>query len=193
LPWVGDALHLLFVLASLAWTFAALALPSHFSFPLALYMMPLAAFCLAKLVIGPLLYSRRVACSWKGIVGAAVAGMGLSHAIARGVVAGLWGRSHVFHVTGKGSVAARKKRWRLAVDSVREEAMLFLGLTLAIIAVAVAREPEHRESLFWIGMLVLQCMPYLAAMLCAWAASWCEASRGSSAQAVQERHTLAKT
>jgi exo-beta-1,3-glucanase (GH17 family)/cellulose synthase/poly-beta-1,6-N-acetylglucosamine synthase-like glycosyltransferase len=193
LPWVGDALHLVFVLASLAWTFAVLALPSHFSFPLALYMMPLAAFCLAKLVMGPLLYSRRVACSWKGIVGAAVAGMGLSHAIARGVIAGLWGRSHVFHVTGKGSVATQKKRWRLAVDSVREEAMMFLGLTIAIVAVAVAREPDHRESLFWIGMLVLQCMPYLAAILCAWAASWSETGRTSSTQALRKQRALART
>ena len=200
LPWFGDALHLVFVLASLAWTFAVLAIPASFAFPLALYMMPLAAFCLAKLVMGPLLYWRRVACSWKGIVGAAVAGMGLSHAIARGVVAGLWGRSHVFHVTGKGNgnlqayaderadgqaqgqaqgqpqgdklaIPVKPKRWRLAASSVREEAMLFFGLLLAIAAVAITRESGERESLFWMGMLVLQSMPYLAAMLSAWAAA----------------------
>jgi hypothetical protein len=168
-------------------------LPGYFSFPLALYMMPLAAFCMAKLVIGPLLYSRRVACSWKGIVGAAVAGMGLSHAIARGVVAGLWGRTHVFHITGKGGALDENKRWRLALGSVREEAMLFLGLTLAIVAVAIAREPGHRESLFWIAMMILQCMPYLAALLCAWAARWCAASRASSARIQRKGRVLAKT
>jgi exo-beta-1,3-glucanase (GH17 family)/cellulose synthase/poly-beta-1,6-N-acetylglucosamine synthase-like glycosyltransferase len=183
LPWIGDALHLFFVLASMVWTFAVLAFPAYFSFPLALYMMPLAAFCLAKLVMGPLLYSRRVACSWKGIVGAAVAGMGLSHAIARGVVAGLWGRSHVFHITGKGGAEGKYQRWRLALGSVREELMLFLGLILAMAAVAITREPDHRESLFWIGMLVLQCMPYLAAMLSAWAASMSEVARPTAISA----------
>jgi exo-beta-1,3-glucanase (GH17 family)/cellulose synthase/poly-beta-1,6-N-acetylglucosamine synthase-like glycosyltransferase len=182
LPWAGDGLHLFFVLASMAWTLAVLALPEYFSFPLALYMMPLAAFCLAKLVMGPLLYWRRVDCSWKGIVGAAVAGMGLSHAIARGVVAGLWGRSHVFQITGKGGADGLHQRWRLALRSVREEAMLFMGSILALVAVAITREPDHRESLFWMGMLVLQCMPYLAAMLSAWAASWSEAGHASTVQ-----------
>jgi len=195
LPWLGDALHLVFALASLAWTFAVVAMPAHFSFPLALYMIPLAAFCLAKLVMGPLLYWRRVPCSWKGIVGAAVAGMGLSHAIARGVLAGVFGRLHVFHITGKGSADAvpiRSKRLRMAASSVREEAMFFLALTLAIFAVAITREPNHLDSLFWIVMLVLQCMPYLAAMLSAWAASWDEAGTGSSVQTQPENHLPAR-
>jgi exo-beta-1,3-glucanase (GH17 family)/cellulose synthase/poly-beta-1,6-N-acetylglucosamine synthase-like glycosyltransferase len=177
LPWVGDTLHLFFVLASIAWTFSVLAWPAHFSFPLALYMMPLAAFCFAKLVMGPLLYWRRVACSWKGIVGAAVAGMGLSHAIARGVVAGLWGHSHVFHITSKGNAGAPSKPWRVALKSVREEAMLLIGLAFAMLAVAITREPGHQASLFWMGMMVLQSMPYIAAMLSAWAASWNEVIR----------------
>jgi hypothetical protein len=174
LPWIGDALHLVFVLAALAWTFAVLALPQYFSLPLALYMMPLAAFCLAKLIMGPLLYWRRVACSWKGNLGAAIAGMALSHAIARGVIAGLFARSHVFQITGKGNRPAvktntTKQSW--AINSVREEAMLFMALMIAIGAVALTRDSAHHESLFWMGMLILQSIPYLAAMLCAWAAS----------------------
>jgi exo-beta-1,3-glucanase (GH17 family)/cellulose synthase/poly-beta-1,6-N-acetylglucosamine synthase-like glycosyltransferase len=180
LPWVGDALHLFFVLASMAWTLSVLALPAYFSFPLALYMMPLATFCLAKLVMGPLLYWRRVECSWKGIVGAAVAGMGLSHAIARGVASGLWGHTHVFQVTGKGGADGIHQRWRLALRSVREEALLLLGLSIALLAVAITREPDHQASLFWMGMLVLQCMPYLAALLSAWAASWSESGHVSA-------------
>jgi hypothetical protein len=188
LPWIGDALHLVFVMASLAWTIAVLALPGYFSFPLALYMMPLAAFCAAKLVMGPLLYWRRVACSWKGIIGAAVAGMGLSHAIARGVMAGLLGRSHVFHITGKGqakSAAHKDQRWRIALGSVREEAALFLGVALAAVAVAITRDSGHRESLFWIGVLVLQSLPYLAAMLCAGAASLSDVSKAAPVHAQQ--------
>jgi exo-beta-1,3-glucanase (GH17 family)/cellulose synthase/poly-beta-1,6-N-acetylglucosamine synthase-like glycosyltransferase len=174
LPWMGDALHLVFVLASLVWTIAVLTLPAYFSFPLALYMMPLAAFCTAKLIMGPLLYWRRVACSWKGILGAAIAGMGLSHAIARGVIAGLTSRSNVFQITRKGSQAnatLTQSRFRLALRSVREEAILFVGLCIAMAFVAVTREPGHQESLFWIGMLVMQCAPYLAAMFSAAAAS----------------------
>jgi exo-beta-1,3-glucanase (GH17 family)/cellulose synthase/poly-beta-1,6-N-acetylglucosamine synthase-like glycosyltransferase len=199
LPWMGDALHLVFVIASLLWTVAVLVVPAYFSFPLALYMMPLAAFCAAKLVMGPLLYWRRVACSWKGIIGAAIAGMGLSHAIARGVIAGLLGRANVFQITGKGNAAntkpATRSRWRFglgtthgaalrsALSSVKEEAILFIALTLAITVVAVTREAGHRESLFWIGMLVMQCAPYLAAMISAAAASLSDQGEKVVAQA----------
>jgi hypothetical protein len=202
LPWMGDALHLVFVIASLLWTIAVLFAPAYFTFPLALYMMPLAAFCAAKLVMGPLLYWRRVACSWKGIVGAAIAGMGLSHAIARGVIAGLLGRANVFQVTGKGNVPrttlATKRRWGFglgttrsaalgsALSSIKEEAMLFFALTLAITVVAVTREAGHRESLFWIGMLVMQCAPYLAAMISAAAASLSDQDKKVVAQATTD-------
>jgi exo-beta-1,3-glucanase (GH17 family)/cellulose synthase/poly-beta-1,6-N-acetylglucosamine synthase-like glycosyltransferase len=178
LPWLGDALHLLFVFAALFWTSGVLLAPQHFSFPLALYLAPLAVFCTAKLLMGPLLYWRRVGCSWRGIVGAAVAGMGLSHAIARGVIEGLWGKTAVFQITGKGSAAkpssgnqtqALLPAW---LKPAREELLLLLALLLAVVAVIATDQQSQRESMYWVAMLLLQSLPYMAAVICAFAASW---------------------
>jgi exo-beta-1,3-glucanase (GH17 family)/cellulose synthase/poly-beta-1,6-N-acetylglucosamine synthase-like glycosyltransferase len=168
LPWLGDALHLIFVGAALVWTAGVLALPQYFSLPVALFMLPLAMFCAAKLVIGPLLYWRRVPCSVGSIVGASVAGMALSHAIARGVLAGLFTRAGVFQITAKGGQAASSRAW---VGAAREEMLLFAALLIAIAAVAITRKADHAESLLWMLMLGLQALPYLAALVCAAAAA----------------------
>jgi glycosyltransferase involved in cell wall biosynthesis len=73
LPWIGDALHLFFVLAAIAWTYAALVAPEIFTLPAALILVPVVTFLVAKLVIGPILYRRRVPCSWHEVVGASIA------------------------------------------------------------------------------------------------------------------------
>jgi exo-beta-1,3-glucanase (GH17 family)/cellulose synthase/poly-beta-1,6-N-acetylglucosamine synthase-like glycosyltransferase len=180
LPWFGDALHLVFVFAALFWTAGTLLLPQYFAFPLALYLMPLAVFCVAKLVMGPLLYWRRVSCSWQDRVGAAMAGMGLSHAVARGVLDGLFRTRAVFEVTGKGgspqpspglvvrvgATSHASSDWR----AVREELLLLAALWLAVFAVALGREPESKEPVYWMAMLILQSLPYVAAVLCAFVA-----------------------
>ena len=177
LPWLGDALHLVFVGAALLWTAGTLALPHYFSFPVVLFMLPLALFCAAKLVIGPLLYWRRVPCSVGSIVGASVAGMALSHAIARGVLGGLFTRAGVFQVTSKGGqrlsvVASRPGWWSIRwLAPVREEILLLAALLVAIAAVAITRKADHAESLLWMLMLALQALPYLAALASAVAAA----------------------
>ena len=178
LPWLGDALHLIFVGAALVWTAGVLALPQYFSLPVALFMLPLAMFCAAKLVIGPLLYWRRVPCSAGSIVGASVAGMALSHAIARGVLAGLFSKTGVFQITAKGAKAAQTAAQRSTQRSaVREEGLLLAALLVAIAAVALTRKADHAESLLWMLMLALQALPYLAALACAAAAALPEGAR----------------
>ena len=178
LPWLGDALHLVFVGAALLWTAGTLALPHYFSYPVALFMLPLAMFCAAKLVIGPLLYWRRVPCSAGSIVGASVAGMALSHAIARGVLSGLFTRAGTFQVTSKGGQpslsvnAVRTGGWSSRwLPPAREEILLLAALLVAIAAVAITRRADHAESLLWMLMLALQALPYLAALSCAVAAA----------------------
>ena len=174
LPWIGDALHLVFVFAALGWTLGVLALPHWFSLPVALFMLPLGVFCAAKLVIGPLLYWRRVPCSLGGSAGAAIAGMALSHAIARGVLAGLFRSAGVFHITTKGGAAAARGpyAWLTRIIApVREELLLLTGLAAAIAAIGLTRSSGDVESALWMLMLGLQALPYLAALLCAVAAA----------------------
>ena len=174
LPWLGDALHLVFSFAAMAWTLGFLFAPHWFGLPTALFVVPLAVFFLARLVLGPLLYWRRVPCSAAGIAGAALAGMGLSHSIARGIIAGLTGRRAVFHVTRRVAAVAPapaakpratgKYAW---LAEVREEAALLLGLLACIATLAVHREPGDTALAMWMIVLGMQSLPYAAALACA--------------------------
>lgn len=190
LPWIGDTLHLVFVIAALGWTLGVLALPQWFSLPVALLMLPLGVFCAAKLVIGPLLYWRRVPCSVGGIAGAAIAGMALSHAIARGVLAGLFRGAGVFQITSKGGAAAAVKTSPRSdaglariIAPAREELLLLTALAAAIAAIGITRSSGHVESALWMLMLGLQSLPYLAALMCAVAAALPERRAAASTAA----------
>jgi len=156
----------------MAWTLGYLFAPHLFGLPIALFVVPLAVFFLARLVLGPLLYWRRVPCSAAGIAGAALAGMGLSHSVARGIIAGLIGRRAVFHVTRRVAPAATaetpapagKRGW---LADVREEAALLLGLLACIATLAVHREPGDTALAMWMLVLGMQSLPYAAALACA--------------------------
>lgn len=173
LPWWGDTLHLLFSVAMVLWTIGMLAAPTRFDLPNWLFMLPLAAFFLSRLLVGPLLHARRVGGALADVAGAALAGMALSHTIATGVLSGLLGRRTPFEVTRKaaagGLPAARSRGLRHAV-SVRQEALLLGALLVCLLATALAWEalPRARaERLAWMAMLCLQALPYLAALLLA--------------------------
>jgi glycosyltransferase, family 2 len=243
--WVGDALHLLFALAAIAWSIGIIAAPHLFSLPILLFMIPLIAFFFFKALMGPLLYMRRVRCEQKDVWGAALAGMALSHGIAQGVYEGLWNKTAVFEVTEKGGGAGtqasdqsggesaaggaastasgsagaaagtsgatgagvttgqtsgtadaadtsatpapaaaeaattaaapapaakpakRKKPAGMAWGGVREEALLLIGLLVATWGISLTRLPNHLESFMWMVVLILQAVPYLAAVICA--------------------------
>ena len=187
LPWIGDLLHFVFVFAALAWTTGVLSFPQYFSLPVMLFMLPLAVFCVAKLVLGPLLYWRRVPCAVGGIVGAAIAGMALSHAIARGVLAGLFYKTGVFQITAKGQNHATGTldtgfTIAKALAPAREELLLLSTLLLAITAMGLTRDPGHTESALWMLMLALQALPYVASLLCAVAASFPERQTSTGIQ-----------
>jgi hypothetical protein len=154
----------------MAWTIGVLSAPKQFHYPIALYMVPLVVFFGCKALLGPLLYLRRVRCSAGEIAGAALAGMGLSHAIAQGVFAGLAQREGVFEITRKGS----RVKAGIGLAAAREEGLLLFGLAMCIVGVALTRMPGHLESALWLGVLSLQAVPYAAALACAWLSTWTE-------------------
>ncbi len=181
LPWLGDALHLVFALAAVVWTLGAAFAPRWITLPTVLFMVPLATFVLAKLVIGPLLYWRRVPCSFLDIAGASLAGMGVSHGIARGVISGLLGGEARFVVTEKGSLPsersdkseARKLSIRekfSAWRAVREELLMLVILLSAagVLAWTTSQSVNglRLEAVLWMGMLLVQSLPYAAAVIC---------------------------
>jgi cellulose synthase/poly-beta-1,6-N-acetylglucosamine synthase-like glycosyltransferase len=165
--WFADALHLVFVFASLAWTAGMIANPRSFSLPLDLFLVPVLGFFALKAVFGPVLYRARVACSWLDLIGASLAAMALSHAIASGIWQGLARKDGVFKPTMKG--AARNKR-PSAFSVVREEALLLSALGLAAAAVIWRMGLHHHEAMLWVSLLTAQSIPYVAALACGWIA-----------------------
>ncbi|HEY0877096.1 MAG TPA: glycosyltransferase family 2 protein [Zeimonas sp.] len=166
LSWLGDALHLVFAFAAMFWTIGILAAPKWFSLPIALFMMPLFVFFVVKVLFGPLLYARRVRCTASDIVGSALAGMALSHAIARGIFSGLAFRRAVFEITRKASGKDAKTAVARPALAVREEAFLFAGLVVCAVGVLLTQAGRQLEATMWTTILLLQSLPYAAALTC---------------------------
>jgi exo-beta-1,3-glucanase (GH17 family)/glycosyltransferase involved in cell wall biosynthesis len=166
--WFADALHYIFTMMGLFWTAGMIAAPDYFNLPMQLFMIPVIGFFFAKAIFGVVLYRARVPCSWYDTIMASVASMGLSHAIARGILHGLTREKTAFVVTAKsrrmgGSSFA-------AFNPVREEVLMAVALLLAIIGMATHYGTQYVESELWMFILAAQSIPYVSAMVGAWIA-----------------------
>jgi exo-beta-1,3-glucanase (GH17 family)/cellulose synthase/poly-beta-1,6-N-acetylglucosamine synthase-like glycosyltransferase len=160
--WFADALHMVFSLMALGWTAAMLLFPSVFSLPMRLFLIPVLAFFVAKALFGIVLYRARVPCSWRDTLMAAIASMGLSHAIARGIWMGLIKQKMEFVRTAKsrrlsGGAAG-------AFGPVHEELLMSIALILAVIGMAVNFGSRYIEGQLWMVILCAQALPYLSAL-----------------------------
>lgn len=161
--WIGDALQLIFTVGSIIWTLLMLFLPGMFSLPVSIMIVPIICFLAIKAALGPVLYRKTMQCKWVDIWGASLASLGLSHAIARGVMMGLAKKSGVFVVTAKGKVATSK--WKI-INPIREEFLILLALVLAAYAMLYTRGFGNLDAQLWVTLLALQSMPYASALAC---------------------------
>jgi exo-beta-1,3-glucanase (GH17 family)/cellulose synthase/poly-beta-1,6-N-acetylglucosamine synthase-like glycosyltransferase len=173
--WFGDALQLVFVFASLIWTILMLLAPASFSMPVAMLVAPMLGFMLFKAALGPVLYRSTMKCPWWDIAGASLLSAGLSHAIARGIFAGIIKKKGEFVVTPKGW----KKKGGLAFfSSIREELGLLCALLLCALSAFHALDIREAAVQAWIAVLLLEAIPYVAALGCQIAAYWPGAGDG---------------
>jgi hypothetical protein len=176
LPWLGDALHLLFSVLMIVFSLGLVYLPLRVEPPLWLFVAPLIAFFAARLLIGPVLYARCVPCGLGDRLGAAVAGMALSHRIARGVLHGLRQRRAVFEVTRKArpASAAAAPEWTearpypgpLLARGIEQELALLAGLCFCILLLWLSRGSGDAGRLGWMAILAVQALPYAATLTC---------------------------
>ncbi len=101
LPWWGDTLHLFMTLAALLWSAGMLTAPNQFGAPMPLFMLAPLALLAFRMIAGPALYRKRIGGGLMQWGGAALAGMALSHTIAKGVLRGLLAKRAAFVVTPK--------------------------------------------------------------------------------------------
>lgn len=161
--WLGDALQLVFALGSLAWTIGMLLAPKSFGLPVAALALPVLGFMIFKAALGPILYRKTMDAPWVDILGASILSVGLAHAIARGVFAGLFKKKGEFVRTPKGWRA----RGALAFfGPIREEGLMLFALISGATALLVLRGATDLEAHLWVAILGLQCVPYIASILC---------------------------
>ena len=163
--WFGEALQLIFTIGSIFWTMAMLLFPKQFSLPVVVMIVPILCFLAIKAILGPMLYRKTMQCGWADIFGASLASLGLSHAIARGIINGLTHKAGVFVVTNKSK--AKLSNWQL-IDPVKEELTILALLLLSSAAMLYSRGFSNLDAQLWVSMLALQSLPYWSAIACQW-------------------------
>jgi exo-beta-1,3-glucanase (GH17 family)/cellulose synthase/poly-beta-1,6-N-acetylglucosamine synthase-like glycosyltransferase len=161
LPWIADGFNLLFNVGALCWSVGMVVAPKSVDPPLMVFsVLPLALFIFkgGKLVY---LYRTRVGATVVQTVAAAVAGLSLSHTIARAILTGFATRDRPFFRTPK---MAQAHALAQALASAREETSIMSALWLAALAVAIQQGSDTPDLLFWILVLLTQSIPYLTSV-----------------------------
>jgi exo-beta-1,3-glucanase (GH17 family)/glycosyltransferase involved in cell wall biosynthesis len=161
LPWIGDALGLAFLLTGLVWSVVLIAAPLGAAFPVALFMLPSLGLFGFRLVHLLALYRFAVPCNGRDRLGAAVAGLALSHTIAKAVWKGMFVRRAPFRRTPKLMRAPAMVR---GLTMAGEELALLLASWAAIAGVATVRGLDSIEARLWCLVLLTQSLPYLASV-----------------------------
>jgi cellulose synthase/poly-beta-1,6-N-acetylglucosamine synthase-like glycosyltransferase len=162
LPWFADGFNLFFNLAAIGWSAAMLLVPTHFDAPLPLFaVLPMALF-LFKLLKMFFLYRRRVSATVRQSIAAAVAGLALSHTIAKAIIQGIFTSGLPFFRTPK---QARHSGLLRALVDAREETLMLTALWLAAAQVYWTQGADLPDARIWSIVLMLQSVPYVSALL----------------------------
>lgn len=164
LPWIADGLNIFFTFGALLWSAAMIIVPNRVDPPLMIFAIPplaLFAFKVGKILF---LYRRAVGVDLKDALFAAVAGLALSYTIAKAVLYGFVTRGIPFFRTPK---MASSSGLMKALAEAREEVFVMLLLWGAALGIGLAQGLPSMDVLFWIGVLLIQSLPYLAALIMA--------------------------
>jgi cellulose synthase/poly-beta-1,6-N-acetylglucosamine synthase-like glycosyltransferase len=169
LPWFADGLNLLFNFAALAWSVGMVLFPSDFMPPLVtIAAIPLVLFSF-KVTKSFFLYRRRVSATLRQSLAAGIAGLALSHTIARAVWTGFATRKLGFFRTPKLAQAPALIR---AISDAREELLFLIALWLAAGLVLMRDDGYMLDVRVWAAVLLVQSIPYLATVLVSLISAW---------------------
>lgn len=164
LPWIGDALHLLFTLTAIAWSAVLIADPLHTDFPEPIFVYPALLLVVVRIVGTLWTYAARVRIGRRRTLLALIAGGSLTHKIAKAVWQGLLGFRRPFYRTPK--LAARVPLLRSLLH-VREELGLTLLLGIAAYGIVRVFGVVNDQAVIWVAAVTVQSFPYLAALIAA--------------------------
>lgn len=164
LPWIADGMNIFFTLGALLWSAAMIIVPKRVDPPLLIFaILPLTlfAFKVGKILF---LYRRTVGVNLRDAMFAALAGLSLSHTIAKAVLYGFVTRSIPFFRTPK---MRSSHGLMVALAEAREEVFVMLLLWGAALGIVLVQGVVDPDLLFWVVMLLVQSLPYLAALVMA--------------------------
>lgn len=162
LPWFSDALALLFTTASLILTAVILYDPIHSELPSNVFLMPTIGLFSFKILRGLWLYQARVPCSILESLGAALAGLALTHTVAQGTIQGLFTSGKPFMRTPK-----YEKQGPLfsGLRSIQQEILMIILLGYAIWSMSNVEHFDNLSGKLWIAILSVQIVPYIATLI----------------------------
>jgi exo-beta-1,3-glucanase (GH17 family)/cellulose synthase/poly-beta-1,6-N-acetylglucosamine synthase-like glycosyltransferase len=162
LPWFADGLNLFFNLAALTWSAAMVLFPDHCTPPLiVIAALPLVLFVF-KASKSFFLYRRRVTATLRQSLAAGLAGLALSHTIARAVLSGIFTGRLAFFRTPK---LAAAPAFVGALADAREEVLFTLAFWLAAVGVLLRDDGDMLDVQVWALVLAVQSIPYLASLV----------------------------
>lgn len=175
LPWMADSINLIFTLAALAWSVAMINYPHQVDPPLVILSSVPLAFFVFKIAKMFYLYRSQVKASVTQTLASAIAGLALSHTIAKAILYGFVTKGLPFFRTPK---KVRGKVFWYALQSAREEGMMMTALLLAAYGVVTFHGSETPDVLIWVMVLLVQAIPYLASVLMAIASAFAQLPKG---------------
>ncbi|WP_259756610.1 glycosyltransferase [Pseudomonas sp. GCEP-101] len=164
LPWIADGMNIFFTLGALLWSSAMIIVPKRVDPPLLIFAIPPLALFFFKFGKILFLYRRAVGVNLVRSFQAAVAGLALSHTIAKAVLYGAFTKTIPFFRTPK---MASNHGLLVALAEAREEVFIMLLLWGAALGIVLVQGVPSRDMMFWVAMLLVQSLPYLAALVMA--------------------------
>ncbi|GLH34613.1 glycosyltransferase [Pseudomonas putida] len=164
LPWVADGMNIFFTVGALLWSAAMIIVPHRVDPPLMIFAIPPLALFFFKVAKIIFLYRRAVGVNLKDAFAAALAGLALSHTIAKAVLYGFFTSSMPFFRTPKN---ADSHGLLVAIAEAREELFIMLLLWGAAAGIYLVQGLPSSDMRFWVAMLLVQSLPYLAALVMA--------------------------
>jgi exo-beta-1,3-glucanase (GH17 family)/cellulose synthase/poly-beta-1,6-N-acetylglucosamine synthase-like glycosyltransferase len=162
LPWIADSINLIFTLAAVAWSVAMVSFPYKVEPPMVILTIVPLTFFIFKMAKMFYLYQHRVSASASQTIASAVAGLALTHTIAKAILQGFVTKNLPFFRTPK--KVAGSNLW-YALNSAREEGLMAIALLLAADTLARQQGFETTDMFVWVIVLVVQSTPYIAAVL----------------------------
>ncbi|AYG43815.1 glycosyltransferase [Pseudomonas sp. Leaf58] len=164
LPWIADGMNIFFTVGALLWSAAMIIVPHRVDPPLMIFAIPPLALFFFKVGKIIFLYRRAVGVNLKDAFAAALAGLALSHTIAKAVLYGFFTSSMPFFRTPKN---ADSHGLLVAIAEAREELFIMLLLWGAALGIFLVQGLPSSDMRFWVAMLLVQSLPYLAALVMA--------------------------